>query len=130
MTHDELERGAAEIVLRQRTLVARLYRASIDEYDAALGQRAHSRGHVARAEPHADQPLFPPRGVRRRRRLDQLQIKRVTRALEQGAVRQHAEIPSVRERGEPEERSVEVEPVARPAGPNRLDHTEPVQPGE
>ena len=87
-------------------------------------------GTSRRAEAHADQPLFPARLARSRRRLDQLQVERVARALEERAGGQHAEVPALRQDGESEERLVEVHPVARALGEDRLHHAEPVQPGQ
>ena len=54
MAGDQLEGDAAEIELGERALVAGLYGATIDQHDAAVGQRAHRRRHVARAETYAD----------------------------------------------------------------------------
>src|SRR2546423_15575668 len=112
MAHDQLEGDTAEIELGERAPVTGLHRATIDDHDAALGQRSHRRRHVARTEAHPDQ-TFVPTGVRFGRRLDQLQVEFVAWALEERALRENAEVPALWQHGEPEEGLVEVHPVPR-----------------
>src|SRR2546428_5161419 len=130
MTYHQFEGDAAQIKLGQRALVARLHRAVVDEHDAALLQRAPRYRHVrcAQAEPH--QAFVPLYVVGARRRLDQLEIELVAGALEQRALRQHAEILAARQHREAEQVPVEVDPVARALAQDGLDHAEVVQAGE
>src|SRR6266481_2509382 len=127
MTYHQFEGDAAQIKLRQRALVARLHRAVVDEHDAALLQRAHRRRHVrcAQAEPH--QAFVPLDVVGAWRRLDQLEIELVAGALEQRALRQHAEILAARQHREAEQMPVEVHPVARALAQDGLHHAEVMQ---
>ena len=77
-------------------------------------QRPHRRQHVGRAEADAQQALLPADVLRAGRRLDQLQVELVARALEQRALGQHAEVLAVAAaREKPNSVLVEVQPVAR-----------------
>src|SRR5688500_3953428 len=127
MTYDKLETDAAEIKLGERALVARLYRAVVDEHDAAPLQRLDCCRHVRGAEADAHETLLPVHLFGAGRRLDQLQVELVARALEQRALGQHAEIPALRQDGEAEQAAVEVQPVARALAEDRLHDAEVMQ---
>ena len=90
-------------------------------------QRARRRRDVGRAQADAHQAFLPVDVLGAGRRLDQLQVELVARALEQRALGQHAEVLAARQHGEAEQRLVEIEPVGGAIGEDRLHHAEPVQ---